>query len=129
MLREIAHTRQRSQESARRWFTDHNMDLMIWYDGDEILSFQLSYQYLGNEKICVWKRNHEVCLHQSVDSGFYPGKHKGSPLIFGSNQAPEPEILNLFKQNCRRLDGALADFVIRHLNEAMVTSELTSEAH
>jgi hypothetical protein len=46
MLTEVQNTRQIKNEGRRRWFTDSDFDLIVWYEADSssIAGFQLCYE-------------------------------------------------------------------------------------
>lgn len=60
MLREIYSSRQNNHRKLKRWFTDSNMDLFIWFKNQVPVCFQLSYNKQQQE--------HSVSWH--IDAGF-----------------------------------------------------------
>lgn len=58
---EIRDVRQNANEYFRRWFSDDNFDLFVWYNPEEtIYGFELTYDKAGCGKAIRW----------FVDSGF-----------------------------------------------------------
>ncbi|MFW5812247.1 MAG: hypothetical protein ACOCWS_04610, partial [Alkalispirochaetaceae bacterium] len=58
MLSEIKPVRQVPGEGFRRWFTDEEMDLIVWYDGEDqeqIEGFQLCYDKEVLERALTWR--------------------------------------------------------------------------
>ena len=82
MLSEIKKTRQEEGEPYRRWFTDEDHDLIVWYDAEgKILGFQLCYELGPNERALTWIRG-KGYAHNRVDdgeTGFF--MHKMSPIL------------------------------------------------
>ena len=60
LLRELSGVQQIKGEPMRRWFYDHEIDLVIWQDdAGEIISFQLAYDKTLNEHSLFWHRERE----------------------------------------------------------------------
>lgn len=83
MLREIGATRQSPDEPRKRWFSSASMDLVAWFDDDEVLvAFQLCYDKPHSERAVIWRRSGTRLEHLVVDDGeSTPGKHKASPIL------------------------------------------------
>lgn len=83
MLREISATRQNPDEPRKRWFSSASMDLVTWFDDDEVLvAFQLCYDKSHSERAVIWRRSGTRLEHLAVDDGeSTPGKHKASPIL------------------------------------------------
>jgi len=60
MLQEIASTHRINNRKPKRWFTDSDMDLFIWFEKQRPICFQLSYNKRQNE--------HSISWH--IDAGF-----------------------------------------------------------
>lgn len=83
MLREINAVRQNPDEPRKRWFSSASMDLVTWFDDDEVLvAFQLCYDKSHAERAVIWRRRGTGLEHLAVDDGeSTPGKHKASPIL------------------------------------------------
>ncbi len=60
MLNEIERVRQIPGEDFRRWFTDENTDLIIWYDSSpngRITGFQLCFDKKSVQRCLTWQKN------------------------------------------------------------------------
>ena len=60
MLVEIEKVRQIPGEDFRRWFTDANTDLIIWYDspeGGRITGFQLCFDKKSVQRCLTWQKD------------------------------------------------------------------------
>lgn len=69
-LYEIRNVQQVSGEPTRRWFFSHEMDLIVWFDGeDQPISFQLSYdKHRRIERTIRWKPGLGFSHHRVDDS-------------------------------------------------------------
>lgn len=84
MLRETLNVRQIPGEGRRRWFTDTNFDLIVWYtDEGALVGFQLCYDKQGREKAFTWRKGHRS-VQEAVDGGESPGHMKLSPVLSGT---------------------------------------------
>ena len=57
MLTEFKAVRQIPKDGFRRWFTDQDFDLFVWYEDESktnIVGFQLCYNKRGNQKALTW---------------------------------------------------------------------------
>ena len=90
MLREISSTRQNPDEPRKRWFSSASMDLVAWFDNDDVLiAFQLCYDKSDAERAVVWRRHGAGLKHHAVDDGeSIPGKHKASPILTDGRRLP-----------------------------------------
>ena len=72
MIHEVKRTRQVPGEGFRRWFTDSDFDLIVWYEGQDedgpIAGFQLCYDKQGAERALTWRRATGFS-HEKVDDG------------------------------------------------------------
>ena len=90
MLREISSTRQNPDEPRKRWFSSASMDLVAWFDDNDVLvAFQLCYDKSRDERAVVWRQRGARLEHLVVDDGeSAPGKHKASPILTIKNRLP-----------------------------------------
>ena len=115
---EVRHVRQNPNEHFRRWFSNENSDLIVWYSLDKTIEgFELSYDKAGQEKVVRWLSG-KGFSHYSVDSG------EQSPLL---NRAPMlrtitgkldvESILSCFEASATDLPADLIRFVQSKLGE------------
>ena len=117
MLREILNTRQIPGDLPRRWFTDEDMDLVVWFDQDTIAGFQLSYDKLRSERALTWKRCSGF-RHESVDDGEgRPGRYKAAPLMLADGDFAAAEVARRFKHSGAEIDRDIVLFVHQKLLE------------
>ena len=117
MLREITTVRQNSSDQQRRWFTDADMDLFVWFLDLTPTGFQLS----------VGKGRHEYSIHWKHDTGFShhcvddgenrPGKYKMTPILLAPIEINICRITHEFLAASDAMDSALANFIYACLLE------------
>ncbi len=118
MLAEIKGARQIPGEGFRRWFTDDDCDLIVWYDAAaadaapaaRLKGFQLCYDKTGRERALTWTREHGF-QHNRIDSGEVPGHAKMTPVIMADGEFSRDVVAEQFRARASRLDPALARFV------------------
>lgn len=117
MLAEFDDVRQIEGEGFRRWFTDPDMDLVIWYDSEsrrEIVGFQLCYDKQTAEHALTWTR--EVGFqHDRVDAGDVPYGPKQTPHLVVNGRADTGRIRALFEAHGQRVEPELREFILHHL--------------
>ncbi len=111
MIYEIKNARK--YESGRRvqWFSDDFFDLSIWLDKDEnIDSFQLTYDKYSDEHAITWRRDRGF-LHEKIDDGEVPGRHKKSPILVPDGIFPKEPIADRFEKESRDIDPEISKFI------------------
>lgn len=116
MLREIANIRQVESEPRRRWFSDENLDLVVWQDaGREIIGFQLCYDKQRSEHALTWMSGLGFS-HNRVDDGENrPGRYKASPILVADGTFNMEELAPEFLAQSEGLDPLIRDFIHRTL--------------
>lgn len=114
MLQELQVTQPRG-EPSRRWFRDERFDLIVWFEGDQILGFQLCYDRAGRERAVTWLPASGYS-HDRIDSdGDRPGLHPTRILLPEPlNSFPHAE-LTLLEGAAAGLEPALREFVLSKL--------------
>jgi hypothetical protein len=117
MLRELSGVQQIKGEPLRRWFYDHDIDLVIWQDDSgEIVSFQLAYDKTLDEHSLSWHRDRGT-KHYVVDDGEGEGLSKRTPFL-NLNRAADPiKVLDKFLSRSLEMQRDVADFVVARLRE------------
>lgn len=112
MLREWEGVRQRSDEGRRRWFTDEDMDLIVWYEDDEIRGFQLCYNKQTDQHALTWFDN-GTYSHARIDDGEKGGGLgvKETPILVQDGTFDSAALAGEFREHAGRLDPELATFV------------------
>jgi len=117
MLREIKETGQKRGEPKKRWFSNSNMDLFVWFnDDDEIVSYQLTYNKPNDEKALTWSEEHGFS-HLGVDDGARPGKYPASPLLVADGVLKPSKIISMLKENSGELAPSIEKFIISGIEE------------
>ncbi len=120
MLAEIKETRQIHEEGYRRWFTDDDFDLIVWYDARRaeappdpvagLKGFQLCYDKTGRERALTWTLEHGF-QHNRIDAGEIPGHAKMTPVIMADGDFSHETVAEMFRARAAGIDPALARFV------------------
>ena len=118
MLREIHCVSQVDGEPPRRWFFDHDIDLIVWLDtAKTVLGFQLCYGKLRDEYALSWLP-HSGYTHSRVDNGeARPGRHKASPILQPAGSFDAAAVAREFLHKSHRIERSIAAFVHRKLLE------------
>jgi hypothetical protein len=119
MLKEL-----RSVKPQRRWFSDHRMDLILWYDGEgEIEGFQLCYDKLRRERALTWTR-HGGFLHHRVDDGEKtPFSYKQTPILVEDGLFDGATLSEEFLARARELPDDLRQLVVDRIAGFSVAQE------
>lgn len=117
MLREITAIRQNSSELQRRWFTDADTDLFIWFCDQVPVAFQLSYGKRGIEYSISWKHDTGFSQHCVDDGENRPGKYKMTPILLDQTEVNIRQIARDFLAASEDMEAALADFIYARLLE------------
>ena len=117
MLREIRPARQKTRNAIRRWFTDADMDLFIWFTHQVPVKFQLSYDKREAEHVLSWDRERGF-MHNRIDDGEgLPGRYKMSPIMVSGSSLDTSKLARNFLIASEAMDPALADFIYARLLE------------
>ncbi|MBM3462321.1 MAG: hypothetical protein FJX76_09490 [Armatimonadetes bacterium] len=109
MLRELEGVRQRKGEPRRRWFTDNEHDLIVWFDPDEsIRGFQFCYDRRRNEFAVTWMST-DGYTHEQVQHG--AGGYDRLSVLVPSDLRMPGEIPDRFREVAQGIDLGLAEFV------------------
>ena len=109
---EVRDVRQDPGEPRRRWFTDDNFDLMVWYHADgSVHGFELSYDKPGYEKALRWFDDKGIA-HNAVDGGEQNPAYNRSPILTASNGRGEMKrVLENFRGSVEGLPEGLSELV------------------
>lgn len=118
MLREISSIRQSRNHRKKRWFTDADMDLFIWFSQQAPVRFQLSYNKRGQEHAITWDIEAGFC-HNSVDTGeqFLHFKYKMTPILEADGDFNAATVARDFLRASDNIEESLADFIYARLLE------------
>ncbi|MFP4363958.1 MAG: hypothetical protein ACLFR1_08810 [Spirochaetia bacterium] len=113
MLVENKGVRQIPGEGFRRWFTEQDMDLVVWYTDtsqEKINGFQLCYDKTGYERCLTWREG-EKYAHDRVDSGEFPFSAKMSPVLMQDGYFASSEVADQFLTKAENIEEDLRNFV------------------
>ncbi|MFP4113336.1 MAG: hypothetical protein ACOCZB_01890 [Spirochaetota bacterium] len=117
MLREWRGVRQRPEEGKRRWFTDEDMDLIVWYSSeDTIRGFQLCYGKLGDQHAVTWFSD-GMYTHAKVDDG-ESGRESGTkqtPILVQDGVFDARAVAQEFKRESVQVDPEIRRLVYDRL--------------
>ncbi len=117
MLYEIDKPRQIENEGFRRWFTDEDCDLIVWYTDDGALEgFQYCYDKNSKERCLTWKKTGSY-VHAGVDDGEVYGQNKMSPVLVSDGIFDKWSIAEEFKKTSAEIDPKISGFVYRKIVE------------
>jgi hypothetical protein len=120
MLRECDEVRQHPGEGRRRWFTDPDFDLIVWYgpgpETGEITGFQLCYDKRTAEHALTWRRTGGVTHHEIDDGQALPQQHR-SPILIPDGPIPAVALRDRFATAARDIDPVVAGLVRRVLED------------
>jgi len=115
MLSEVPGVRQNPGEGRRRWFSDREMDLIVWLDGsDGIAGFQLCYDRDSRERALTWMRDRGFS-HRRVDDGESVGHLKRTPILVPDGVFDGGSVTRRFRELSSEIDSEIADFVLEAL--------------
>ncbi len=118
MLRELPRLRQHPGEPRRRWFSDSEFDLIVWFDNrDAIIAFDLCYGKPQQEHVFRW-RPPQSMQHLRVDDGERrAGHHKMTPIYVADGRYDALDTAQRFATASSGMDGVIRTFVLQRLAE------------
>jgi hypothetical protein len=117
MLVEEKAVRQIKDEGFRRWFLDEDFDLIIWYENNEIVGFQLCYDKKDdNEKALTWRKGDRY-VHNKIDNGESSYSNKMTPILVSDGIFNKSIVAERFRGKAIKMEYGLADFIYRKLQD------------
>lgn len=118
MFRETPAVRQIKGDPKRRWFTDDDLELIVWLGNeDKIIGFQLCYEIERQPKALTWQET-DSFFHNGIDDGEqWPGCHKSTPILVQDGIFDKTHVGNRFARSSQSLPAEIADFVKNKLAE------------
>ncbi len=117
MLKEFTAVRQIPEDGFRRWFTDDEFDLFIWFSDStqaEIIGFQLCYNKKGKEKALTWYQG-KGFLHTAVDDGEGTPLKNRTPILIADGLFPKDRVIEQFRRSAKNIDQRLFEVVEKQL--------------
>lgn len=117
MLTEITGVKQHPGEPRRRWFSDADLDLYVWYDDDgAVARFQLCFDKGRNEQALTWQREHGLAQHAVDDGEGGVYRMKASPVLTGGTVTETAEVRRRFVDAGQKLEHDLYQFVLDRIS-------------
>ncbi len=118
MFKEVLPIQQGFPNTQKRWFTDREMDLFIWFHRGRPSRFLLSFDKPHSEQAIRWTTQGGLQFFR-VDSGEKDdGRYKQSPLLLEPQQDFDVfGVARRFLANSEEIDPGIADFIYARLLE------------
>jgi hypothetical protein len=118
MLREYTEVAQtRGVAGRRRWFSDDDMDLIVWYsENGSAHGFQLCYDRAGRERAFTWDEKHGMS-HALIDGGEQTPLRNDTPILVPGGVPELERVAEAFKANARDLEPEIVELVTSRLAE------------
>ena len=105
MLRELQNIRQNEGDPFRRVFNGDELSLIIWYEDEDMVGFQLNYEEKREQLSLTWDSKRGFS-HRNIDDGeSRPFRHKMSPVTLSDKNFNKEVILELFCKESKGLDA------------------------
>ena len=115
MFQEIDNPRQNDGDPFRRVFQGDKLDLVVWYEGEKIIGFQLGMTISGHKSVYTWDHKKGGMTH-GVDVGEgYPFKAKQSPVLTEGTTSFGYKLMEVFMEEGESLDNTLGIFIYSKL--------------
>jgi hypothetical protein len=118
MLEEFKKVSQQPETPGyRRWFTDAEMELIVWYSAaGAVRGFQLCYDRNGRERAFTWHVEAGM-VHTAVDEGDDSPLRNDSPILVPDGVPRTDRVLSQFKERAAGLEPELVALVTEKLEE------------
>ncbi|TVQ20504.1 MAG: hypothetical protein EA382_14885 [Spirochaetaceae bacterium] len=103
----------------RRWWSDTEMDLIVWFDGTTPREFQLCFDKSGDQRALVWGESGRLSLMRVDDGEGRPGTYKASAVLSESGEADIDAVADRFRDNSVRVDPVVRNHVLGVLSDAV----------
>lgn len=112
MLQEYPKVAQeRGADGPRRWFSDEEMDLIVWLAEDGALEgFELCYGKSRHEHAFEWRRGGTL-RHYAVDGGESTPLRNDTPVLLADGKGDRERVLKDFQARAAKLEGGIVDAV------------------
>ena len=114
MLRELSQTH--PDRENRRWFSDEDMDLIVWADRTRIKGFQLCYDKRSDERALTWFAE-KGFSHERIDDGERTPEKNRSPILVPDGVCPVQDVLADFQARSGAVTPDIRSVVVDRLQE------------
>jgi hypothetical protein len=113
MLVEFQNVRQIPEDGFRRYFTDGDFDLYVWYADRSMVTltgFQLCYNKQTRQKALTWN-NGAGFLHTAIDDGESSPLKNQTPILVSDGTFAKDRVLKSFIGAAKKIDPKIVSFV------------------
>jgi Uri superfamily endonuclease len=117
MLTEYRNVRQNPGEDRRRWFSDEDIDLIVWQaDSGRLSGFQLCYNKQRTEHALMWRAGQSL-EHYRVDNGEPGPRQNLSPMMANAPLLQVGDVQDRFAARSAEIDADVRNQVLAVLNK------------
>jgi hypothetical protein len=96
MLQELRNVRQVPGDHFRRWFSDENLEIVVWYDeAGAIFGFQICYDPREQPRALTWTQKRGFS-HAEIDAGEDKPTSNRTPLLNPSHDYDAAKLSEAF---------------------------------
>jgi hypothetical protein len=115
MLVEFENVRQLPNERRRRWFSSDTLELIVWFENDAVVGFQLCYDKNNIEKALTYLEGRGYTKTIIDDGDVSRGGHKKSPILKTSEISVTGQLYDLFNVQSLKIETAIRMYVSEHI--------------
>ena len=116
MLTEVHEVRQAAGEPLRRWFSDEEFDLIVWYeDAGGVMGFQLCYRADDDEKALTWMAGRGFSHNRVDDGDSFWAHHKMTPILVADGTFDRDRVSTRFLAVAKEIDADVVRLVSKRL--------------
>ena len=118
MLRELRNVRQEPGDSFRRWFTDENLEIVVWYAPDNsIFGFQICYDLRSQPRALTWTLKRGFS-HAAIDEGDDKPTSNRTPMLVPNSHYDAAKLRESFLASSGSLPAKEKAFIEGKLAES-----------
>ena len=117
LLSEIKNARQITGEPFRRWYTNGDVDLIVWLEEYRILGYQLVVPSGLGQTAITWKDGTGMSVAGVDDGEGRPAGPKMTPILTGPEKLQPDAVLQLFRGISEGLPSGLAGVVEQTISD------------
>lgn len=116
MLHELKNVFQNEPGIFRRFFSDIEFDLYVWYENQDLIGFQLCYDKKGYQRALTWM-DKSGYRHEAVETGEMGGSFKRKPILVADGVFDFSQIAEKFLKESIKMDKELSEFIYKKISE------------
>jgi hypothetical protein len=119
MLRELRNVRQEPGDHFRRWFTDENLEIVVWFDqAGAIFGFQICYDLRSQPRALTWTQKRGFS-HAAIDEGDDKPTSNRTPMLVANSSYDAAKLRVSFLASSDGLPSSEKAFIEGKLAESM----------